>query len=506
MTVAAWIDERVERVAFAHAQANGLTADVFRSWQFVDTGLVQVALERLERGPHPSVMGWSLWIPESHPAPAKTRRNHELAQPPSHPEPSDPLAACIAMLDWAGREIEDRERRVWRREWPADASADADAGVVWTALVEGRPWAVRELCESLWLKSASQAFAAVLAARDLPREVQRRVLTDLEEAFFYRLLGVEDGPAGWTEIAIRLLETASPVEGPAAVLSGRGRDLAGRCLANRAGWGRTLARLWPDQPDRSARALTARDFLEHLSGYEQLLDLHTALRLIDTCPASPAEAWRVVGQNRGKARGRLRALVARETAWLPALLALDALAERSRVAVTRFAWSWAWQELALDFAFDASRPTTPPCEDLPAGMQPLSQTERTPLVSWVLLVVLKGRTSHLIRWVSTGGTGDRDSTWARLLKDLPPPLHESAAYPRVRHALREALPHQFAELTPLVEDVAALSVDRRLKARVTALLQPGWDGAVPFPRSGFPTFVAHAADFLQRHPEDPTCL
>ncbi|MCA9572027.1 MAG: hypothetical protein KC656_29515, partial [Myxococcales bacterium] len=247
-----------------------------------------------------------------------------------------------------------------------------------------------------------------------------------------------------------------------------------------------------------ARALETAALLADLGSFERLLDLHTALRLLETSPETPAEAWRVVAQNRGKARGRLRALVARETAWLPALLALDALGARSAAAIARFAWSWAWQELAVDFPFDPDRPVTPPCEALPADFVPLDEAGRAPLPTWVLLVVLKGRDLHLERWVATGGTGDRDSTWARLMKDLPSGL----AYPAVRHALAELLPELLAAHRPVLERLAALPGGRTLKTDTTALLAPGWHPDVPFPRAGFPTFVAHAGSFLGRRRED----
>lgn len=503
MTATAWAAEREERSRFAIEASKEPGASVFRSWRFAETPLAQVALTHLRASRPPvGLTRWALVVPSASGA-DQTRRNHERTLRPAEADPALARAAQIAMLDWAGREVEDRERRAWQRGWTADPDADARATALWQGLAGGSPWEVRTLAELLWLKPATRAFAAVLASRDLPRSVQRRVLDDLREGFFYRLLGDGEGPPGWAEIAVRVLETVAPVEGPAATLSEKGREQAGRCITHRTGWGRTVAEIWADRPDSGSRALAAAATLADHSTTEALLDLHTVLRLIDASPETPAEAWRIVSQNRGKARGRLRALVANESGWLPVLTALDAIDARSRAAVARFAWAWAWQELAHDFPFDPSRAVTPRCDPIDQVFLPLSSAERAPLATWVLLVTLKGRHDHLQRWVATGGTGDRDSTWARLLKDLPVGLSNAEAYPRVRHALSETLDEHLDGWTPVLRRIAEAKVDRKLKRLLTTLLEPHWHADVPFPRSGFPTFVAHARELVRRQENVP---
>ncbi|MEZ4316880.1 MAG: hypothetical protein R3F61_05240 [Myxococcota bacterium] len=514
MSTAEWVEEREERRAFALSSPPAHAA--FRSWSFAaHPALLAVAARALDAAsPAPSGPALALALaptPAGLPDTRATRRTHERglvdsrALAPLDDTPANGRAWQVAELDRLGREVEDRERRSWRRSWPQDPARDAGAAEVWAALFSGNPWGLRERCEALWLGPAMRSFAGVLTARELPMDVRASVLDDLREAFFYRLLGDRTSTPGWLEIAARVVETVEPVIGPAHTLSSTGRAAAAGCVTSRAGWGATTAAVFADLPDREGRAGALAGLFEDPAVLEALLDLHTVLRLLDVQPDDRAAMWRVVTQNRGKARGRLRALVSREASWLPVLLALDGLQARTEVAVARFAWSWAWQEMSRGFSFDAGRPTTPPCEDVPDTLAPLAD-DLSAMRTWVLLVVLKGRYAHLERWVRTGGTGDRDSTWARLLKDLPPHyLDPDGGYKRVRIHLHEGLVGHADSLRVLLADIADLSIDRQLKDRMLALIEPVWSREIPQPRSGFPTFVENARDAARLFEEDP-CL
>jgi hypothetical protein len=517
MSRAEWTAEREDRRTRALASPVD-AAIAFRAWRFCDDPeLLAIAGAALEQhAPTPDAAARALALAPT-PAPDRghpshaTRRTHESTLNPAElaPVPDDAshrAAWRLAELDRLAREIDDRERRTWRRDWPADPERDAAAAEVWAALFSGNPWGLRDRCEALWLGTAKRSFAGVLAARELPPEVRSQALDDLQEAFFYRLLGTGDSTPGWMEIAVRVVETVGPVIGPASMLSSDGRSAAGACVTQRSGWGRTAASLFADLPDREGRARAFAERIEDPEQLETLLDLHVALRFLDQLPDDRAAAWRLVTQNRGKARGRLRALVSRNPYWLEGLLALDALQARTQAAVARFAWSWAWQEMSRGFSFDAGRPVTPPCEVLPDALAPIADADRPALRTWLLLVVLKGRHGHLERWVRTGGTGDRDSTWARLLTALPAPLKDDdGGYKRVRIHLHDRLDDYLAALRSPIEAIAALEPGRTLKQRALEALQPVWNDAVDLPRSGFPTFVEHARSLRALYEEDP-CL
>jgi len=509
MSRAEWTEQREERRVFALSLPDPPT--VFRSWAFADhSPLVTVASRALrlqEPAPSPASLSLALAPTPLGPELSATRRVHESSLTRLEPVPNDSAhraAWRIAELDRLGREIEDRERRSWVREWPVDATRDADAAEVWAALFSGNPWGLRDRCEELWLATATRSFSGVLAARDLPSEVRSQVLSDLREAFFYRLLGDGHSTPGWAELAVRVLETIGPVIGPASTLSQQSRSLAGQCVTSRAGWARTTAALFATLPDREGRATAVAELFHDPATFEAVLDLHVALRFLQALPDDRRASWRLVTQNRGKARGRLRALVSADRYWLSALLAVDSLHARTQAAVARFAWSWAWQEMSRGFSFDAGRATTPPCRSLPPGLPPLTDDSASALPTWVLLVLLKGRWAHLERWVRTGGTGDRDSTWARLLKDLPDRVGDpDGGYKRVRIHLNRELVRYLEANQPVLQALSVLPIDRRLKNRVLARIEPSWHPEIALPRSGFPTFVENARRALALLEEDP---
>ena len=125
------------------------------------------------------------------------------------------------------------------------------------------------------------------------------------------------------------------------------------------------------------------------------------------------------------------------------------------------------------------------------------------LQTWLLLVVLKGRVHHLRRWVETGGTGDRDTTWGRLLSESLPPHLTSEHYRAVRLELARDLERRLARNEPVLEQIVALPRGRGLRAAFEAALGDWWHDDVPLPRSGFPTFVRHAEAYLDAAKETP---
>lgn len=482
MTRAAYREEQDRRLALGQQP---IGAAMFGSWAFADDpSMVAVAVEALLASEPAPVPTW-VTLPVQGEGPAQTRRMHVAGADPTPIEAG--RAGQIAWLDWLGAEVDDRERASWRRPW-TPTEHDTPAAAIWAGLVQGHPWAVRAQCEALWLPLVDRVFAGVLTSRDVPRDVIERVRRDLRDAFFLRLLGPEH--PGWRELAVRVLETVAPLDGPAEQL-GEGVEAAGTCIASRRGWASTVASVLPTLPDREGRSVRAASWVQQPGRLEALLDLHVVLRLLERAPSDASTAWRIVTQNRGKARGRLRALAV-EQADLSGVLTLDALAERTDVALARWAWAWAWQELAHDFSFNGDRALSSPCGATIELLEPVDDDGADALGVWVLLVILKGRADHLRRWVHDGGTGDRDSTWARLQADLPRELKDpDGGYRRVRIHLHDTLEAIEASWRPLMRELADLKPGRTLKKAFLARLEPVWHTAIPLPRSGFPTFRDH---------------
>jgi len=426
--------------------------------------------------------------------------------------PERRLAWALAALDHCGREVERRERWAWSAVQHTPSPHDEASAALWAGWLGGQPWSLRERWEALYLSPVVRTFRGVCEARRLPKPVVTRIVRDLEEGFFYRLVG-GDGVPGWAELAVRVLETDAPVRALAAALDAAAWDRLSRCAVSRGSWQESCAAVWSTLPEAGsrARALTRAGQADP-DWAEAWMDLHVVRRLVRTWETRPdADAWAIISQNRGRARGRLRALVAAgATGLADRLLSLPGLHARTTAAIRRYAWAWAWQEMALDFSFDIARSVTPPCHDVATLPAPFGAGLRPAVETWVLLVVLRGRLSHLRRWVASGSTGDRDSTWARLLSDsLPDTLSEAVpgkrarSYRRLRVDLAESLDDILAAQRPLLAAVTDLGAARGLRGRFTALVDGRWDGAVPLPRSGFPSFLKNAQATLDVA-EEPT--
>jgi len=390
-----------------------------------------------------------------------------------------------------GERMPGEGRSSWTEGWQPDPTQDALTATILAGFHAGG-WTVRRAAEDLLLPAAVRTFRGVCLARHLPGEVRDRAVHDLREAFFYRLaLPDERGTPGWTELAARALETAGPFQALLGPLGPPQRRRAAVCAVSRGQWRHTAEHCLTG----GTRLGRAAELLDNLDALETWLDHHLQRRLVaEWTSGRTHHDWRVVTQARGRARARLRALCAEcPEALLEATLSLDALGARLLDATRRWAWTWAWEELARDFAFDIQRPVTTPCEQDDELPGPWDASRDPPLRTWVLLVVLKGRLPQLERWVHTGSTGDRDTTWGRLLADDLPASVRGTDTTAMRLELVGKLSSHLAALRPQLEAVAKLTPGRKLRAGFTALLQADWHPDVPFPRSGFPTFRRNAA-------------
>ena len=411
------------------------------------------------------------------------------------------LAWALDALHELGLLIEARHRRPWLNAgFAPNPAKDARTTALWASWMSGSPWDVREPWEKMFLGEAARAFRAVLSVRGVPRDRRRGVLRDLEEAFFYQLLGASKGAEGWRELAIRVIETGprGPIDSMASAIRGHTWGRVTNCAVSRGHGPVSAEVLFPDLPHSSARAMALLRRAEaDPSVLERALDLHVLLRVLDTWSREDTDhdrAERVVVQNRGRARARLRAaLIAGPLdALQDAVFGTEALYARTLAATGWFARDWAWQQCAHDFAFHTGAPITPPCEDAREGHEPLTVGERRTLRAWVCLVILKERLGHLKRWARTGSAGDRDTGWGRLLSDgLPESLRDegsdgrrASTYFRIRAVLALDLDDVLADLFPTLEQLSALDPDARdLKSRFQLVLEPIWDASIPQPRA-----------------------
>lgn len=429
-------------------------------------------------------------------------------------------ASAEAIIAWAmdelallGDEIERTQRRAWREIVYAPSPKDAEMLALWREWFANKAWNVRERWEKLFLPVAARAFGAVLEARQFPDPVRRQIQEDLQESFFFTLLGSSEGPPGWQELAVRVLETGAqgPNDALAACLDERSWRRVAICAVQRGYGPRTAQAVWPRLPNATSRARAlARMGEEDPTSLERFLDAHVALRVIDTWretgDCSADRSWRVILQNRGRASGRLRAVLANSDPerLLPRVLGLSGLYSRTVAAVSRHCRDWAWQQLSRGFSFDYGRAVGAPC--LQEGdEQPLGDEALSALRCWVLLVILRDRLSHLRLWVAEGTTRDRDTQWGRLLKDaVPEALRDSGVslqrsrYHLLRAELAENLDSLLGELLPVVEKVAALRElsGGQVQASFHRLLEPMWVSGVPFPQVRYGGYIENARKAL----------
>ena len=410
-------------------------------------------------------------------------------------------AEATTTVETIGARLQRVEHAGWESAWTPHAEHDAEVALLWAGWFGGDPWGIRPAWEKLFLGRCESVFRGVLRARKVPRDAWERCIDELRETFFFQLLGARDAVPGWIDLAARVLEEAEgdPVQSLSLRLDRKRIGWLAGCACRRGTLARTASRVWPDLRTRGRTLRIAE--LAASGDLRPLVDLHVLHRVLAAWADGRRESeqlWSVVLQNRGRARARLRALVAElpPAVLLEDLMGLDALHHRSQRALARQAWAWATREVSRGFSFAVCE-VTPRCvaEDDAAPIPPEGLSA---VRTWALLVALRDRLAHLDRWTSTGSTGDRDTTWGRLLQEVPAELRdpEARSYERLRLALRESLLDEAPWLRERLAAVAALDPSKRgLKGRVEAQLAD-WDEGVRRPKSGFPSMVEAAASAL----------
>ena len=519
----------IEHILMALAEGDLLpAATMMRPWRFgEDAALVERLLLTLRQTPpRPSAASRRQLLSRSLPdRPAADRKQADWLHREHLGDAllSDVEDTALTRLAWGlealrgvGNAIEQRQRQPWADRTVTTApTEDTHVAAMWQGWFCGDPWALHGEWEALFVPIARRAFITMLEHRGIPRARQNYILSDVLDSATTMMMGSGESSPGWMELAVRVLEGAppSPVTAMARQLDPRGWRKVSLCAVRR-GYGPASARvLYPNvsNPVQAARLLAARG-MKAPAHLDTVLDLHVACRLLDrwsedqavTCPE---RNWQVVKQNRGRARARLRAVLAAAdpTTLQAPLLALDGLADRTRYAMRRYCRDWAWIQLARHFPFhchtiDARCNTQ---DDHP----PMSAADRASLKSWVLLVILKGRLAHLERWIHSGGTGDRDATWGRLQKDLPDRLREldtsgrmQRGLPRLRAELAELLPAFLAAWNPVLVRLSALSDTDALIPRFNTILDEiDWQDDIPRPGGRyFMKYSQNAAEALTR--------
>lgn len=457
----------------------------------------------LGRGPWPSLAleadPFELWV-----------RLHEAD--PAGADPPDLLAWALLALANIGERLETLERDAWgvAPGEAAEGKDDFEVAGLWTGWCNDRFWRDRPAWERRYLELAQGCVRGVCEARRLPEHVARRACKDLSEQFFYVLIGEREGVPGWLDVALRVIERdpAGPVAALARLLPRAAWDDVSACLAVRGYWPDTLIALLPGRPRASDRAAALAEACRaDPRTFEALLDLHVALRLLSLWSEGPQHrhpraAWTVLRQNRGRARGRLRALLARDrrSSLLEALLHQPRLARLTRDAMGVFWTSWAWHALRRDFPGSATNAVTPPCKRPGEDLEPLGAELAGLVRTWVLLVSLRGCQPRLDRWLTRGGVDGDDEFYKLLERTLPDELRDGAdqrgAYRRLRAALSLSLNEHLTVLLPTLRVLTELQGGRALPGRFQTALDPVWDDRVPRPRRGFNDMQANARALL----------
>lgn len=410
-----------------------------------------------------------------------------LTEPPEILTEADRLTCVLEHLACLGHRRLESDRQWALRSAPADAALDARAAALFAGMGASRyPAEIQTLWEATYLDPAATAF---LAEAEADRR-KPRLRRDLAEGFFLLCLGPPQETPIWRRLYARVLEQApaGPIGALAAHIPPALHPAVARALVEQGSRAASASIAFPFRGVAlRARALQAVAFGTP-DGLDRLLDFHLAVRLLATWQKpggwAPATGQAVIAQNVGRARSRLRALVAA----LPTLPAVEqpGLHHKTRIAVMRFFRDLARDWRARDFAMGQDTRVDAPCS-LPGVAVPAVDEERQALLrTFLLRGLLLGHHSRLLRWIPTGDGAGATTFYRYLDRDLPEGLDAPRGpggrrdYQRLRLELQSHLPTLMAALRPTLEAVARLPAPVR-SHQLHTLLRPTWHPAVPLP-------------------------
>ena len=224
---------QLRRKQLAHQAANAmqqgnpaLAATCLNSWSFApQRDWMDAVLHQLQaRPPSPCNAGRAaisapteIPLPTTKPHPPWRYREHLSDHPP--PTDIDPLTWGLTRLSTIGEELTPRYRAPWTHEPSPPHTNDSATLQAWIACISGGMYTARDRWEALFLPTSRRVFSSILRARRVPAPRHPVILADHNEAFFYRLMGIDGGTPGWIEIATRVLETSgAPLHNLAALL------------------------------------------------------------------------------------------------------------------------------------------------------------------------------------------------------------------------------------------------------------------------------------------------
>ncbi len=494
-----WTAARQQRASLALAAAAGdpvSAGALLRGWSWSDRPeVVGRLVADLDPADTPLTRRLATWAiaPDRGLAPSEAERDRTLLAA-AEPGPPFDRAGALTWLARLGEEVRRREDRAWRERRFAPDSRDAEVEALWHELLRGDfgPDAPRRFA-TLYADAVRRAYRGVCGALGLPRAVvEQRVAEALEASD-----GLAWGAPG--DLAARVLETTGePLAALAPVLDGAAAERVQGCIDRRRLWHRLQPLLGPG---------TTPDLLPVGA------DLVVASRLIAALNAGTIRehtlglpGWHVVQANRGRLRGRLRAVLAEHPALLAeALGSLDALHARTDDAVRRHAWAWAWREARTGFGFDPARLRAPACPPPPPEgppLEPLGPDQEAAVLTWLLAMRGRGQWPALEGWLAGARGRSLGATFYRHLGDAPDVLADpgtaarsNRGYERLREHLQDGgLDAYLPRLQQVARRVAVLSPGRGLLARLAEALQPDWDPAlIPLPRRGADALCAHLA-------------
>lgn len=427
--------------------------------------------------------------------------------PPSPPSAEERQGAALYLLARLGEELLKREGASQGSSWGSGGVVPLDreetARKWWNTVLGGHlDLSTGRVFRALYGGTVRRAFAARCLSLHLPAEVARQHGETAVDLLDYLPFGPH------LDVATRILESSGEAIATLALcLTETTLPLARQCQQGRSAWSATL-----DHPSLSRREEDRNDS----SFLAQASFLHLALRLRDSVsdgvlPSSPLglPGWGVVVQNRGKMRGRLRALLPLDPRLMaPSLLKLPHLYLRTEAAVARFAWDWAWREARAGFSFSAEHMAPPPCTPGKSPPPPSPMLPEGSVRTLLLLWIGRGCWSEVGRWMEGRGGRDLSAAFYRALALAPDSLADPASdegrsrsYEALRRHLREALSDHLPLLREVGARVAALTPSRALKAELHRSLAPHWEeAALPLPQHHLPGFLNGFRDFLANTP------
>lgn len=396
---------------------------------------------------------------------------------------------------------------------------EEEAAARWRSILVGSreaQWTALEAWASEIAPKARWVFRAICMRAGLPEDLAGWHWKRIREDLLHRLVGGSGGLSGVRDIALRAYAVVPGSEVDLLqLLSDTSMTVVAKHLAVGPAFFQASKACLPGlEPAQARAAALVRRLLADPPLGGQILDYRLGCRLLQICVEPGTSAERTVRACQAAdvlgayARGRLRALAARELTdlqLLDALLSLDGLAWRTRMALGPFLRGWLWSEMKGHFPL-SMEPVTSPCTESAAGEALPSEGADPDLNStWICRAVLLVGPDLLERWILTGDTSGRNSRFDTLRTLIPRAMADGLdtrgkpSYHRFRALLHDRLDDIVADWLPALRTIAELPDDRKLKARTLAILAERWHPDIQPPAGHFNHIRVRAREAVHWH-------